>query len=111
MAEGPIRALTGRRRTRPPSTGCRNPWQPEPGRAPPIAAQAAVQTNGATSLIRDHDAALGQELLDITEAEREPEINRNHALDDIAGEAVAGVRQWACYPATMPRRTRQGRRT
>src|SRR5215204_3869777 len=50
MAEGPIRALTGRRRTRLTSTGCRDPWQPEPGRAPLIAAQAAVQTNGATSL-------------------------------------------------------------
>src|SRR5215217_3691839 len=49
MAEGPIRALTGRRRTRLTSTGCRNPWQPEPGRAPLIAAQAAVQTNGTTS--------------------------------------------------------------
>jgi putative transposase len=45
----PPRALTGRRRTRPPSAGCRNPWQPEPGRAPLIAAQAAVQTNRATS--------------------------------------------------------------
>src|SRR5215204_5638694 len=49
MAEGPIRALTGRRRTRLTSTGCRNPWQPEPGRAPLIPAQAAVQTNGTTS--------------------------------------------------------------
>src|SRR3954449_4791160 len=45
-----IRALTGRRRTRPTSPGCRRPWQPRPGRAPLIAAQAAVQTNRATSL-------------------------------------------------------------
>src|SRR5215207_8298403 len=51
MAEGPIRALTGRRRTRPTSIGCRNPWQPKPGRAPLIAAQAAVQTNRATSAV------------------------------------------------------------
>src|SRR3954453_2125628 len=43
-------ALTGRRRTRPTSIGCPNPWQPEPGRAPLIAAHAAVQTNRATSL-------------------------------------------------------------
>src|SRR4051812_26128637 len=49
IACGPIRALTGRRRTRPTSTGCRKPWQPEPGRAPLILAQAAVQTNRATS--------------------------------------------------------------
>ncbi len=38
-----------RRRTRSTSTGCRNPWQLEPGRAPLIPAKAAVQTNGATS--------------------------------------------------------------
>src|SRR5215212_5831629 len=56
MAEGPIRALTGRRRTRLTSTGCRNPWQPEPGRAPLIAAQAAVQTNGTTSLVADGES-------------------------------------------------------
>src|SRR3954454_3101291 len=43
-------ALTGRRRTRPTSIGCPNPWQPEPGRAPLIAAHAAVQTNRATSV-------------------------------------------------------------
>ena len=49
MAGDPTPALTGRRRTRPTSIGCRNPWQPKPGRAPLTAAQAAVQTNRATS--------------------------------------------------------------
>src|SRR5919199_3641742 len=49
MDADPIRALTGRRRTRPPSIGCRKPRQPKPGRAPLIAGQAAVQTNRATS--------------------------------------------------------------
>src|SRR4051794_11275099 len=49
MGGDPIRALTGRHRTRPTSTGCRKPQQPEPGRAPLILAQAAVQTNRATS--------------------------------------------------------------
>src|SRR6187551_1510914 len=49
MGGDPIRALTGRRRTRPTSPGCRNPQQPEPGRTPLILAQAAVQTNRATS--------------------------------------------------------------
>ena len=39
------------RRTRPTSTGCRNPWQPEPGRAPLMGAKAAVQTNGLTSVV------------------------------------------------------------
>src|SRR3954454_3611917 len=50
MAGDPTPALTGRRRTRPTSIGCRNPWQPKPGRAPLTAAQAAVQTNRATSV-------------------------------------------------------------
>src|SRR4051812_9964637 len=50
MDGDPTPALTGRRRTRPTSPGCRNPWQPKPGRAPLIAAQAAVQTNRATSV-------------------------------------------------------------
>src|SRR4051812_32860191 len=49
MDGDPTPALTGRRRTRPTSIGCRKPWQPKPGRAPLIAAQAAVQTNRATS--------------------------------------------------------------
>src|SRR3954447_4682588 len=49
MDGDPTPALTGRRRTRPTSIGCRNPWQPKPGRAPLSAAQAAVQTNRATS--------------------------------------------------------------
>src|SRR3954454_13259353 len=50
MDGDPTPALTGRRRIRPTSIGCRNPWQPKPGRAPLIAAHAAVQTNRATSL-------------------------------------------------------------
>src|SRR3954447_3705045 len=49
MDGDPTPALTGRRRTRPTSIGCPNPQQPEPGRAPLIAAHAAVQTNRATS--------------------------------------------------------------
>src|SRR5215210_5055276 len=49
MDGDPIRAWTGRRRTRPTSAGCRNPQQPEPGGTPLSAAYAAVQTNRATS--------------------------------------------------------------
>src|SRR4051794_31897884 len=56
MDGDPTPALTGRRRTRPTSIGCRNPWQPKPGRAPLIAAHAAVQTNRATSVARDQGA-------------------------------------------------------
>ncbi len=43
------------------------------------------------TLVRDHDAAFGQELLDITEAEREPEIHPHGALDDVAWIAVARI--------------------
>jgi len=49
MAAGRIRALTGRRRTRPISTGCRRSRRPEPGRAPPNETPEVVQTNGAIS--------------------------------------------------------------
>src|SRR5215216_1189030 len=49
MDGDPTPALIGRRRTRPTSPGCRNPQQPKPGRTPLILAQAAVQTNRATS--------------------------------------------------------------
>ena len=48
-AAGRIRALTGRRRTKPTSTGYRKPRQPELGRTPLKEQQKAVQTNGATS--------------------------------------------------------------
>src|SRR3954454_4994771 len=50
MDGDPTPALTGRRRTRPTSPGCRNPQQPEPGRAPLISAKPAVQSNRATSV-------------------------------------------------------------
>src|SRR4051812_11663355 len=49
MDGDPIRALTGRRRTRPTSPGCRKPQQPKPGRTPLTAVYAAVQINRATS--------------------------------------------------------------
>src|SRR3954453_548022 len=53
MDGDPTPALTGRRRTRPTSPGCRNPQQPKPGRTPLILAHAAVQTNRATSVLSD----------------------------------------------------------
>src|SRR3954462_4810196 len=57
MDGDPTPAWTGRRRTRPTSIGCPNPWQPEPGRAPLIAAHAAVQTNRATSVLKPSEVA------------------------------------------------------
>src|SRR3954462_888766 len=62
MDGDPTPALTGRRRTRPTSIGCRNPWQPKPGRAPLIAAHAAVQTNRATSNVNGGAIAIGHPL-------------------------------------------------
>src|SRR5215204_2956311 len=45
--------------------------------------------------VRDHDAALGQELLDIAEAEREPEVHPHGTLDDVARKAITRIRKWA----------------
>src|SRR3954469_13127003 len=50
MGAGPIRALTGGRRTKPTSTGCRRLRQPEPGRRSPYQAGEPVQTKRASSL-------------------------------------------------------------
>src|SRR3954468_6860828 len=61
MDGDPTPALTGRRRTRPTSPGCRNPQQPEPGRAPLISAKPAVQSNRATS-VDEHFVAGGMVL-------------------------------------------------
>ena len=49
MAGGHIRALTGRRRIRPISTGGRKSRRPEPGRIPLTARRSPVQTSRATS--------------------------------------------------------------
>ena len=53
--------------------------------------RAEGQHPAPDALVRDGDAAFGQELLDITEAEREPEIHPHGALDDVARIAVARI--------------------
>src|SRR3954467_8376972 len=50
MGAGPTRALTGGRRTKPTSTGCRRLRQPEPGRRSTYQAGEPVQTNRASSV-------------------------------------------------------------
>src|SRR3954469_22107673 len=50
MGAGPTRALTGGRRTKPTSTGCRRLRHPEPGRRSTYQAGEPVQTNRARSL-------------------------------------------------------------
>jgi hypothetical protein len=59
--------------------------------------------------IRDHDTPFGQEFLDIAEAEREPEVHPHGTLDDVAGEAVAGVRKRE-HAVQLRRRGRRGKR-
>jgi putative transposase len=49
IANGPIRALTGRRQTRLTSTGCRFPWRPNMGRRSTYKNGIPVQIPGATS--------------------------------------------------------------
>jgi hypothetical protein len=44
-----------------------------------------------TMPVRDLNAPLGQELLDISEAEREAEIHPDRTLDDVGREAIARV--------------------
>src|SRR4051812_35999478 len=56
MGAGPTRALTGGRRTKPTSTGCRRLRQPEPGRRSTYQAGEPVQTNRASSLAGYMDA-------------------------------------------------------
>ncbi len=43
------------------------------------------------ALVRDGDAALGQQVLDIAEAQFEAQIHPDRALDDFALEAVVGL--------------------
>src|SRR3954447_13247235 len=60
MGAGPIRALTGGRRTKPTSTGCRRLRQPEPGRRATYQAGEPVQTNRASSILRSPTTAEGR---------------------------------------------------
>ena len=43
--------------------------------------------------MRDRDAALGQEFLDVSEAEGEAQVHPDRALDDVSWEAIARVRE------------------
>ncbi len=95
MVGGLIRALTGTRRIRPTSIGCRKLRQPNLGRTPLSHAKAAVQTTGTTS-VQDRFGVLWtdtrtkvQELFfDTVETERTdiPEIFKG-----ISAEILAGV--------------------
>src|SRR4051812_40255074 len=59
MGAGPTRALTGGRRTKPTSTGCRRLRQPEPGRRSTYQAGEPVQTNRASSVTKSDNSDFG----------------------------------------------------
>jgi hypothetical protein len=46
------------------------------------------------ALVGNHDAALGQEFLDVSEAEFEAKLHPYSALDDVRRETVARIEQW-----------------
>src|ERR1700693_5896315 len=52
----------------------------------------------AHGLVRDRDPALRQQILDVTKAEREPEIEPNRPMYDLGREPISGV---ADFPHTL----------
>jgi hypothetical protein len=42
-------------------------------------------------LVRNHDPAFGEQIFDVTEAEREPQVEPNRLLNDLRREPVARV--------------------
>jgi hypothetical protein len=45
----------------------------------------------AHGLVGDRDPALGQQILDVTKAEGEPEIESDRLVNDLRWEAISGV--------------------
>src|ERR1700693_4068823 len=52
----------------------------------------------AHGLVRDRDPALRQQILDVTKAEREPEIEPNPLMYDLGREPISGVTD---FPHTL----------
>jgi hypothetical protein len=42
-------------------------------------------------LVRNHNSALGEQILDVTKAEREPEIEPDRLVNDLRREPISGV--------------------
>ena len=56
-------------------------------------------------LVRDHNPALGEQVFDIAEAEREPEVQPNRLVNDLRREPVARVADFLrirCRRASLP---------
>src|SRR5215213_11306354 len=80
-----------------------SPMRPRPSRPQPSAnCRTEGEDPSPDTLIRDHDAPLGQELLDIAEADGEPEVHPDSTLDDVAWELMAGIGD-GLHTSTVPR--------
>ncbi len=80
------------------------PDRARPCSAPPELAsetRTELQHPAPDRLVRDVQPALGEKVLDIPEAEREPEIQPDGVSDDLGREPVATVGR-ALHPVTIP---------
>jgi hypothetical protein len=72
-------------------------------------APAELQAPAPDALVGDDHAPLGQEQLDVPEAQAEAVVQPDRVADDLAGEAVAAV-QVGClvHPPSLPQPPRSG---
>src|SRR3954462_3251290 len=69
-------------------------WLP-PRRLGPLSESSAKLVAPATDrFVRDHDATLEQQLLDVAQAQAEPEVPANGAADDDSRETVAVIKRF-----------------
>jgi hypothetical protein len=57
-------------------------------------------------LVRNCNSALGEQILDVTKAEREPEIEPDRLVDDLRWEPIAGVADFP-HALRLPSRRRR----
>src|SRR5258708_6641776 len=69
-------------------------WLP-PHRLGALSESSAKLVAPATDrFVRDHDATLEQQLLDVAQAQAEPEVPANGAADDDSRETVAAIKRF-----------------
>jgi len=56
----------------------------------------------ADRLVRDHNSALGEQILDVAEAEREPQIKPNRLMYDLRREPISSIADFPHAPR-LPR--------
>jgi hypothetical protein len=54
-------------------------------------ARAELRAPGPHSLVRDHHATLGQQLLDVAQAQTEADVQPHRMADDLSGVPIATV--------------------